>query len=79
MKDADGNVLKKAVLPSLPAPSDLWPKYRDVVFYLHHVKSLRGCYVEIDPDHKIREITRVNNIASLEYALQKRKPVLSCE
>lgn len=79
LKDADGNVLKKAVLPSLPAPSDLWPKYRDVVFYLHHVKSLRGCYVEIDPDHKIREITRVNNIASLEYALQKRKPVLSCQ
>lgn len=79
LKDADGNVLKKAVLPSLPAPTDLWPKYRDVVFYLHHVKSLKGCYVEIDPEHRIQEITRANNIVSLERALSLRKPVLSCK
>lgn len=77
LKDADGNVLKKAVLPSLPAPTDLWPKYRDVIFYLHHVESLKGCYVEIDPEHKIQEITRANNIVKLDKAVQKRPPVLS--
>ncbi|MBQ7915725.1 MAG: hypothetical protein IJ315_02925, partial [Firmicutes bacterium] len=77
LKDADGNVLKKAVLPSLPAPTDLWPKYRDVTFFLHHIKSLKGCYVEIDPDHKITEITRANNIVKLDKMIQKRKPILS--
>jgi len=77
LKDEDGNVLKKAVLPSLPAPTDLWPKYRDVIFYLHHIKSLKGCYVEIDPEHKLQEITRANNIAKLDRALRERKPVLS--
>ena len=65
LKNADGKILKKAILPPLEAPRDLWPRYRDVVFNLHGVDSIEGCYVEIDPDNKLCEITRNNNIVKL--------------
>ncbi len=77
LKDGDGNILKRAVLPPLPAPTDLWPKYRDVIFYLHGISDLEGCYIEIDPEHTLQEITRANNVVSLREAIQKRKPILS--
>ena len=66
LKNRDGKVLKTAILPALPAPSDLWPRYRDVSFYLTHIDSLDGCYVEIDPEHKLCELTRNNNIVKLD-------------
>ncbi|MBP5225137.1 MAG: hypothetical protein J6Z38_06105, partial [Lachnospiraceae bacterium] len=66
LKNKDGKVLKSAILPALPAPDDLWPRYRDVSFYLNHIDSLDGCYVEIDPDHKLCELTRANNIVKLD-------------
>ncbi|MGI5899042.1 MAG: hypothetical protein ACOX8S_03855 [Christensenellales bacterium] len=65
LKNAEGQILKRAVLPPLEAPQDLWPRYRDVIFNLHNVESLDGCYVEIDPDNKLSEITRSNNIVKL--------------
>ncbi|MGI5899465.1 MAG: LamG-like jellyroll fold domain-containing protein [Christensenellales bacterium] len=65
LKNAEGKILKKAILPPLEAPRDLWPRYRDVIFNLHNVDSLEGCYVEIDPDNKLCEITRNNNIVRL--------------
>lgn len=61
------------MLPALPAPTDLWPKYRDVIFYLHGISDLEGCYIEIDPEHRLQEITRVNNVVSLREAIQNEK------
>lgn len=65
LKDKNGNILKTALLPSLPAPTDLWPRWREVSFNLHGIASLEGCYVEIDPEHRLQEITRANNIVYL--------------
>lgn len=59
--DAEGNILKSALLPPLPAPIDNWPRYRDVVFNLHNVPDLIGLNVVIDPEGKLEEITRDNN------------------
>ncbi len=79
LKDTDGNVLKCAKLPAMEAPTDLLPRTRDVIFYLHHVTEaqLKGAYVEIDPENTLCEITRMNNIVKIDGALKKRKPVLS--
>ncbi len=65
LKNAQGVTLKTQTLPPLPAPTDLWPRYRDVIFNLHNIDSLEGCYVEIDPEHKLCETTRNNNIVKL--------------
>ncbi len=65
LRDAQGNELGRETLPSLPAPNDLWPRYRDVIFNLHGIASLKGCTVEIDPENKLCEITRANNIVRL--------------
>ena len=61
LMDQQGNILKSALLPPLPAPIDNWPRYRDVVFNLHNVPELVGLRVVIDPEGKLHEITRDNN------------------
>jgi hypothetical protein len=66
LKNAAGMVLKRCDIPSLEAPKDLWPRYWDVIFNLHGIQSLDGCYLEIDPEKKLCEITRENNIVRLE-------------
>jgi len=65
LKDPDGNVLRREILPPLDAPTDLWPRWREVSFLLHRVESLEGCTVEIDPEHKLNEVTRDNNVVVL--------------
>ena len=65
LKNAEGEILKTADIPVIQAPTDLWPRYWDVIFNLHGVESLDGCYLEIDPEQKICEITRENNIVHL--------------
>ena len=65
LKDPSGKILKREILPPLEAPTDLWPKWREVSFNLHNVPSLEGCTVEIDPDNKLNEITRDNNVVVL--------------
>ena len=49
-------------LPSLPAPLDLYPQTAEVVLTLPDDATAAGGTVEIDPDHQIEEITRLNNI-----------------
>jgi len=61
LMDEEGNILKSALLPPLPAPIDNWPRYRDVVFNLHNVPELIGLRVVIDPECRLQEITRDNN------------------
>ena len=65
LKNKSGEVLKLCDIPPIEAPADLWPRYWDVIFNLHGVSSLEGCYLEIDPEHKLTEITRDNNIVYL--------------
>ena len=62
LKDQSGTVLKTCDIPSIQAPADLWPRYWDVIFNLHGIKSLEGCYLEIDPEKRLTEITRENNV-----------------
>jgi hypothetical protein len=68
LKNAAGEILKVCDVPPIPAPADLWPRSWDVAFNLPGLDSLDGCYVEIDPDKKLCEITRENNIVRLETA-----------
>ena len=65
LKDPNGNILRREILPPLDAPTDLWPRWREVSFLLHRIDSLEGCTVEIDPDHKLHEVTRDNNVVVL--------------
>lgn len=65
LRSADGTILRREVLPPLEAPTDLWPRWREVSFNLHGIGTLEGCTVEIDPEHKLEEITRDNNIVTL--------------
>ena len=65
LKNANGEVLKVCDIPVIEAPADMWPRYWDAIFNLHGVDSLEGCYLEIDPDNKLCEITRTNNIVML--------------
>ena len=65
LKNAEGKTLKTCDIPVIEAPSDLWPRYWDVIFNLHGIESLEGCYLEIDPDKELCEITRENNIVRL--------------
>lgn len=76
LKAPDGTILKTAVLPPLPAPTDLWPRWREVSFNLHGIDSLEGCYVEIDPAHQLQEITRANNLVYLPSHITKRAHML---
>lgn len=65
LKDREGKIRRTAVLPPLEAPSDLWPRYRDVVFNTWDLSDLTGFTIEIDPFHRLNEITRDNNIITL--------------
>ena len=65
LRSPEGKILRREILPPLEAPTDLWPKWREVSFNLHGIPSLEGCTVEIDPEHKLEEITRDNNIVTL--------------
>jgi hypothetical protein len=66
LKNAAGVVLKRRDIPAIEAPRDLWPRYWDIIFNLHGIESLDGCYLEIDPEKQLCEITRENNIVRLE-------------
>ena len=73
LKNRDGKVLKSALLPSLEAPTDMLPRSREVIFYLHHITDLKGCYVEIDPENRLQEITKANNKVYLNLDTIGRK------
>jgi hypothetical protein len=65
LKNSAGKILKACDIPPIEAPKDLWPRYWDVIFNLHGIESLEGCYLEIDPEKRLTEITRENNIVWL--------------
>jgi hypothetical protein len=61
----DGQVLDRAVIPPLPAPADLLPRTWEVALHLWNAPNLRGCYVQIDPEGKLHEVTEKNNRVDL--------------
>jgi hypothetical protein len=66
LKNARDEILKACTIPALEAPRDLWPRYWDVIFNLNGIESFEDYYLEIDPDKRLCEITRENNILKLE-------------
>ena len=61
LKNAAGVILQTVIFPTLEAPVDLWPRYRDVIFYTYDIPELEGCMVEIDPFGRLCEISTRNN------------------
>ncbi|HXI84912.1 MAG TPA: LamG-like jellyroll fold domain-containing protein [Verrucomicrobiae bacterium] len=64
-RDRTGKIIAAAKVGPLPAPVDLYPKTTDVVLALPEGAEVTGGTVEIDPDHRIEEITRLNNVVKL--------------
>jgi hypothetical protein len=64
-RDRTGRIVAADRVPPLPAPLDLMPKTVNVRLCLPDGLSAAGGTVEIDPDHRIEEITRLNNIVHL--------------
>jgi hypothetical protein len=63
-RDAGGQALARADVPSLQAPLDLEPKTVEVRLELARALA-GGCEVVVDPAGRVREITKVNNVASV--------------
>lgn len=61
LKDREGRILRHSNIPPIPAPSDLYPKMIEIPLWTRGL-DLEGCYIELDPEHRLKEITRTNNI-----------------
>ena len=60
LKSPDGKVLRSSQIPPIPAPIDLYPKIMEIPLWTRGL-SLDGCVIELDPEHRLNEITRTNN------------------
>ncbi len=58
----EGRIISSALVPALRAPVDLYPKTADVILRLPAGTNPKGSSIEIDPDHELNEITRLNNV-----------------
>ena len=65
LRDATGRVLGTANVPPIAAPIDLIPKTADVTVDIPAGASVAGATVELDPDHRVEEITTMNNAVKL--------------
>jgi len=62
LRDAAGEKVKTALIPSLEAPLDLVPRWTDVKIILPEGTDVNHGSVVIDPDKKINQITRKNAV-----------------
>jgi len=62
VRDWSGKVIASKEVPAIAAPVDLLPKSTEVVLTLPAGSDVIGGSVEIDPEHRIEEITRLNNV-----------------
>jgi hypothetical protein len=60
-----GEIIATEKLGPLPAPVDLYPKTAEVTLTLPDGAAVAGGMVEIDPDQRLEEITRLNNVVKL--------------
>ncbi|MBQ6035866.1 MAG: hypothetical protein IJL43_01005 [Lachnospiraceae bacterium] len=65
LKSPEGKVLDSAVIPPMEAPNDLRPRTWEVSLHLWNVTNRKGCTIEIDPENRLHETTRKNNIVRL--------------
>jgi hypothetical protein len=65
LRNAAGTVLSQADIPPLEAPLDLQPHTVEVRLPVPAGTALTGASVELNPDARIEEITRLNNAVSL--------------
>ena len=65
LRAADGSVLATEKVPSIPAPTDLYPKTINIRLTLAAGVSAAGGSVELDPEHRLEEITKLNNVVKL--------------
>ena len=72
LKRPDGSVALDCELPSIEAPTDLYPRTWDVIFNTWQIEDLTGYTVEIDPESKGHETTRNNNSVRIDAALLSR-------
>ena len=63
--DQSGKALLSAPVPQLQAPSDLLPRIATITVVIPAALRIDGCSIVIDPDAKMKEITRVNNRVKL--------------
>jgi hypothetical protein len=64
-RNRQGSVVATEKVSSIAAPVDLNPKTTEVVLTLPEGVDINGGTVEIDPDHRVEEITRLNNVVKL--------------
>jgi hypothetical protein len=62
LKDAKGKLVATAPVPSLEAPLDLKPRWTDITLSLSEGTDLSSGTVQVDPERKIKQITRRNTI-----------------
>ena len=65
LRDRAGQIVATATIPALAAPLDLFPKTTEVTLPLPAGFSLPGATVELDPEHRLTEITTLNNTVKL--------------
>jgi len=65
LRDSSGKVLASEKLVGIAAPLDLLPKTVVVTFQIPDNIDSQVCRVEIDPEQRLEEITRLNNEVKL--------------
>lgn len=60
LKSPNGEILRSSNIPPIPAPSDLYPKVIEIPLWTRGL-DLEGCEIILDPELKMKEITRMNN------------------
>ena len=65
LRDRTGKTLATGQVPALAAPVNLLPRTAEVALSLPAGVESRGCTVEVDPEHKLEEISRLNNVVKL--------------
>lgn len=60
LKSPSGEILRRSQVPPIPAPNDLYPKVMEIPLWTRGI-DLAGCSVELDPENRMKEITKTNN------------------
>ncbi len=63
--DQNGKIVASAAVPRLEAPSDLWPRTTTLTLTVPARGQVTGGSIVLDPDTKMKEITRINNRVKL--------------
>jgi len=72
LRNPKGKIVRTAPVRALPAPEQLFPIQWEVPIPVYGLpQDLTGWSVEIDPDNKLNEITRANNVAVIPKNLKR--------